>query len=319
LREVEGILAWYFGHIYGVREGRGVLPFYCDPQQVGAYAVAPAQLAAGEPAALFQLLITLSMYQALRDTVVMARQRATSSAEVAAVAGVGELERGLAETRCESLLTASSLSQTCSVTKASGPPDCVAQPGLPCPVKRAAGVFGRMGKMGKLPASAYLRLWCEDELALDRRRAEWLRLGRDEAAAHLVRLVADVDQLGRKLATLYVSALATEALAPGLSPWSELVAGDSLVVVDVNVARVVDRLSAGGAGRSYDQRAAWLTRVAHAIDLRQYRSDLPETSPRLVQQAMYRYASRSTRRAWGDRCAAAGCGTCPSRCCPFLG
>jgi hypothetical protein len=311
------MLEWYFSQVYGVREGRGVLPFYCDPQQVGAYAVAPAKLAAGEPTALFQLLITLAMYQALRDTVVMARQRATSPGEVAAVVSVTTLERELAATPCECLHSATRLSEDCSVTKALGQPDCESHPSLSCPVKQAAGVFGRMGAMGKLPASAYLRLWCEQELVLERRREEWLRFGRIETAAHLVRLVGGVDQLGRKLATLYVSALSTEALAPGLSPWSGLVAGESLVVVDVNVARVVDRLSAGSAGKSYDRRAAWLTRVAEAIDLRQFRSDLPETSPRLVQQAMYRFASRSTRRAWGDRCASGGCHACPSSCCPF--
>src|SRR5208283_2884813 len=46
------------------RDVPGVLPFYCDPDRVGRFAVDPRALAAGEDNALFKLFVGLSMYQA---------------------------------------------------------------------------------------------------------------------------------------------------------------------------------------------------------------------------------------------------------------
>src|SRR4051812_22154161 len=68
-------VSWYFRNLYGVCEGPGNLPFYCDAEKVGAFAVTPKDLAAGGDAAVFRLLVTLSMYQALRDVIIMRQQR----------------------------------------------------------------------------------------------------------------------------------------------------------------------------------------------------------------------------------------------------
>lgn len=68
--ETKAIVRWYF------EEGRTQgAPFYCDPDRVGAFAVAPDELAAGADTAVFRLFVTLSMYQALRDVVIMRQQR----------------------------------------------------------------------------------------------------------------------------------------------------------------------------------------------------------------------------------------------------
>ena len=43
---LEELVAWYAARVYGVLEGPGRVPFYCDPARVGGFAVAPAALAA---------------------------------------------------------------------------------------------------------------------------------------------------------------------------------------------------------------------------------------------------------------------------------
>lgn len=62
-RELRLLLAWWLE--------RRSSPFYCDSARIGAFAVKPNELAAGTDAAIFRLFVTLSMYQALRDVVIM--------------------------------------------------------------------------------------------------------------------------------------------------------------------------------------------------------------------------------------------------------
>ena len=71
---VAAIVRWYF------HEGRvGGMPFYCDPTRIGAFAIEPDELRAGTDAAIFRLFVTFSMYQALRDVVIMRQQRSLPS------------------------------------------------------------------------------------------------------------------------------------------------------------------------------------------------------------------------------------------------
>jgi len=186
-------------------------------------------------------------------------------------------------------------------------------------VKDATRVFNRMGDMGKLPTSAWLRLWqgggmqvmledvCREEPSPTKR------------AGLLVGRFAAVHRVGRKLATMFVSALSTPALAPGLTPWFPKIDGNELVVVDTNVARAVDALRAPGAAKTYDARELWVREQAARIDLRAFQPDLPAYSPRLVQEALYAFCSKSNRVARGDACAERGapCATCAPTLCPF--
>jgi hypothetical protein len=186
-------------------------------------------------------------------------------------------------------------------------------------VKDATRVFNRMGDAGKLPTSAWLRLWanggvrglvasvCREKLLPTRR------------AALLVTRFAAVHRVGRKLATMFVTALSTPALAPGLTPWFPEIDGNELVVVDTNVARAVDALRAPGAPKTYDAREQWVREQAAQIDLRVFRPDLPAYSPRLVQEALYAFCSKSNRVARGDVCVgrATPCRACATTLCPF--
>lgn len=129
--------------------------------------------------------------------------------------------------------------------------------------------------------------------------------------------LAEVHRIGTKLATMYVSALSTPVLAPGLAPWWPRIDGNHLVVVDANVGRVIDLLRPRGP-RTYAARAAWFRDVAMRVDLRKVRQDWPRCSPRLVQQAVYVFRSQSNRTAAGDRCSGtARCDAGVPELCPF--
>src|SRR4051812_11890357 len=176
-----------------------------------------------------------------------------------------------------------------------------------------------MGDMGKLPTSAWLRLWKDGGV-----RKVLADVCREEAsprerAALLVELFARVHRVGRKLATMFVSALSTPALAPGLTPWFPAIDGNELVVVDTNVARAVDAFREAGAPKTYAAREHWVRAQATQLDLRAFRSDLPPYSPRLVQEALYAFCSRSNRLANGDPCSErkTPCSGCSVALCPF--
>ena len=318
-RPIMAMVSWYFARVYGKAEGPGVAPAYCDPVRVGAFAVSPKALADGDDGAIFRVFVTLAMYQALRDEVIRSRQRALPRSSTRVVADGAFVRRSISKHDCSALLSADAFDRDCDVWKNGRIVDCGRCPGLRCHVKDATVVFNRMGDMGKLPSSAWLRLWksggvrkvladvCSEECSPTKR------------AALLVDRFARVHRVGRKLATMFVSALSTPALAPGLTPWFPEVDGNELVVVDTNVARAVDAMRPSGAPRTYDVREAWIRDQAARIDLRELHADVPSYSPRLVQQALYAFCSKSNRTARGDQCAAvpSACTDCAPALCPF--
>ena len=297
--ELHRILGWYFANVYGRREGPGILPYYCDPARVGSFAVEPAALAAGHPHALFRLFVCMSMYQARRDVVIMAQQRAMPRAAVAMLTSASLIGRMAKKIDCGFLGSGDAFDSGCDVHKADGHADCGHRPGLACPVKFATEVFRRTGDMGKLPVSAWLHLWRGRRFATEALSEVAMINEPSERAVMLVHELSRVYRVGRKLATMYVSALSTPAMAPGLTPWHPTMDGNALVVVDTNVQQVVDRLRGCGP-KTYQARADWIRRQAGTIDLRAFRADLPAYSPRLVQQAVYAFRSKSNRRANGE-------------------
>lgn len=313
--DLRRVVDWYF-LTSGLERGR--VPFYCDHNRVGAFAVSPDELAAGDDATVFRLFVTLSMYQALRDVVVMRQQQSLPRTSMRVVADAAFVKRSIARHKCPALRSTDAFEEDCDVSKIGNVIDCGTCPGTVCHVKDATMVFNRMGDMGKLPTSAWLRLWkdggvrkvlaevCRDEVSPTKR------------AALLVNRFACVHRIGRKLATMFVSALSTPALAPGLTPWFPDIDGNDLVVVDTNVARAVDALREPGAPRTYDAREQWVREQAAQLDLREFRSSLPSYSPRLVQQAIYTFCSKSNRSANGDPCSkGARCLGCVTVLCPF--
>jgi hypothetical protein len=299
---------------------RAPAPFYCDAERIGTFAIPPDELAAGTDAAIFRLFVTLSMYQALRDVVIMRQQRSLPRESMHVVADLSFVKRAIARHRCPTLASAEVFEECCDVTKTGESVDCGRCPGAACHVKDATVVFNRMGDMGKLPTSAWLRLWKGGGVHALLERVCWEEPLPTKRAALLVEHFASVHRVGRKLATMFVSALSTPAIAPGLTPWFPAVDGNELVVVDTNVARAVDALREPGAPRTYVARERWVREQAAKIDLREFRPGLPRYSPRLVQQALYAFCSKSNRVAQGDTCAVrpTPCSGCAPTLCPFV-
>jgi len=319
LSEVVRVVRWYFERAYGAWDG--LVPFYCDRETVGWFAVPPRSLAEGTEEAVFRLFVLVSMYQALRDEVIRKRQRGLRRSEVRVLGDLRAVRRAIFKHDCPALASPNAFESDCDVWKDGGAVDCARCPGARCHVKDATAAFNRMGDMGKLPSSAWLRLWKEggsQKILADVCRQERRPTRRADL---LVERYGSVYRVGRKLATMFVSALSTPALAPGLTPWFPEVDGNELVVVDTNVARAVDDLRPAGESKTYDARASWIREQAARIDLREFRDDLPRYSPRLVQQALYAFCSKSNRLARKDRCVTAShlCSDCAPTLCPLAG
>ena len=99
------------------------------------------------------------MYQALRDVVIMRRQGSLPRSAMRVVANVGFVKRSIAGHNCRALRSAATFEEGCDVSKVGEVVDCGTCPGARCHVKDATVTFDRMGDMGKLPTSAWLRLW----------------------------------------------------------------------------------------------------------------------------------------------------------------
>ncbi|MBK9032675.1 MAG: hypothetical protein IPL61_15610 [Myxococcales bacterium] len=319
---LDELVGWYVAHVHGRLEGPGVVPFYCDPARVGGFAVDPTQLAVGDDRALFRLFVALAMFQSRRDVDIMAIQRGMPRRAAEAMLAPRRLALAIDGARCQHLRAADGFDAGCSVYRvpdASGASACADRPRTPCHVKDATSAIGRMGDMGKLATSAWLRLRDDGDHGFGARFAR-VCAAHATPAARADALVADLAGFYRvadKLATFIVATLTVPELAPGLTPWHPVVDGHHLVIVDANVARVIDALRPRGP-RTYGARAAWWRRHAGALDLRRHRAAWPASSPRLVQQAAYWFRSRSNRDAAGLPCAAATAGDrCGNPVCPY--
>lgn len=316
--QLERIVRWYAARIYDRIEGGRVLPFYCDPKRVGAFAVPAAELARGDEDALFRLVIALAMYQSRRDVDIMAIQRSIRGPVAAKMVEPRRLRVLVERHPCSALKTASSFDNGCDVRRSSTSAVCARRPRTVCHVKEATAAIGRMGDMGKIPTSVWLHLTASGGFSglLEAACAETRSPA--DAADVVVRELAKIHRIGVKLATMIVSALSVPSIASGVAPWWPRLDGNHLVVVDANVARTIDALRARGP-RTHEAYANWFRRHAGTINLRAVRTDWPERSPRIVQQAVYWFRSRSNRAAVGDTCAVeTPCEECITRVCPFV-
>lgn len=319
--DLQRIVHWYFRNIYSRHEGPGVLPFYCDLQKVGHFAVEPERLAEGDEKTLFRLCVTLAMYQARRDVVIMRQQAGLSWRAVALLASSTAISRRVRENPCPLLSSLERFESSCSVRKEGSVVTCVERPRQECHVKEAAVALNRMADLGKLPTSAWLRLRQDGGfrrllLAVSREAEDPTR-----RADLLVARLSAIWRVGRKLATMFVSALSVPTLAPGLTPWFPLVDGNELVVVDTNVERGLGALLGAKTPRGYQAVVRWFREAAAVIDLRGLAPGVPEHSPRLVQQAVYSFCSRSNRVSRGDACVDRldACEACVPSMCPLPG
>jgi len=317
VEEIARIVSWYLVTAYGRWEGPGTVPFYGDPGRVGHFAVDLDALAARDPDAIFRLLVTLGAYQSRRDVDIMAIQRSIDARRAAKMTSLRKLRVLIDESACAYTRDADTFDRCCDVRRdfERDRATCWTRPRTRCHVKDATEAIGRMGDLGKMPTSAWLHLgsagpqrWFAEACLLE-----------NEPHARARRLVARVSMLyhiGIKLASMFVTALSVPELGWGAA-WAPEVDGSRIVVVDANVGRAINIWRMNRGPKTYSALARWLVAAADRIDLSRMRSTLPRSSPRLVQQAVYLFRSRSNRVALGDECAARPCNSCPSRVCPF--
>ncbi|MBF0154953.1 MAG: hypothetical protein HQL64_14520 [Magnetococcales bacterium] len=319
-QQLSAVIRWFIDTRLDQEHGPRAVPFFCDPERIGAFAVSPGALRDGTAPVLFQLFISLSMYQALRDVAIMRQQRSLSRNAMSVVADLDFVTRSIVRHHCPWLGSAQAFERGCQVSKLGGEIDCNTYPGIPCHVKEATKVFHRMGDMGKLPTSAWLRIWQEGGLKRILAEVNQETTSPTQRAMLLVEHFRKVHRVGRKLATMFVSALSTPVLYPGLTPWFPWIDGNELVVIDTNVARAIDLLRPTSAPKSYSSRENWLCFQAARLDLSDFHPGLPNYSPRLVQQALYAFCSKSNRVARQDACARTplACDCCARRLCPFV-
>jgi hypothetical protein len=320
-RAVERTVRWYLENVYGRLEGPGHVPFYCDTVRIGHFALSVKELSAERDPTLFKLFIVLAMFQARRDVLIMQHQRTMSLPQVRSLSALRVIGEGVARSPC-SALGGEDFDAECSARKlVSGEVDCNHRPGKPCHVKDASTLLGRMGDMGKLPTSAWLQFGGKGGISKILREISGESPDAHVRARMLVDRFEKVFRVGRKLATMFVSALSTPALAPGFTPWFPRVDGNCLVVVDTHVARAAVRLGGASSARApYESISGWVSSHARFVRLNSLRSDLPSFSPRVVQQALVAFSSKSNRTAHLDPCASrtAPCEQCVPELCPFV-
>lgn len=116
-----------------------------DPARVGHFAVAPADLASGSETTLFRLFVGMSMFQARRDVVIMAQQRAMPRDAVLALTSPARMREAARASPCLQLANATTFDEGCSVRKARAGMTCDHHPSADCHVKQASSLLRRMG------------------------------------------------------------------------------------------------------------------------------------------------------------------------------
>jgi hypothetical protein len=248
----------------------------------------------------------------------MELQRTMSGDITQSIASRRSLATLVAASPCEHMRSADVFDARCDVRRESAALiDCVSHAGEPCHVKNTSIALRRMADMGKLPTSAFLHLGRSGVIHRLLARVRTQTALPEERAKLLVAEFAVPYRIGRKLASMFVSAMSFPALSGGISPWFPEVDGSKLVVVDTNVRQAIRLLSPEENFGTYEACVAAVHRLAGEVDMREYSSAVPRFAPRLAQQALYLFRSRSNRRLHGDPCSLGPCAACVPDVCPF--
>jgi hypothetical protein len=315
------IVEWYFGKIYSFYEGPAIIPWYCNTKEIGYFAVNSKRLKAiPDSKTLFRLFITMTMYQALRDTVIAKRQRDLTLSQCNDLIDLGNIHNAILHHKCLALSHPEIFYKSCNVVKSNQIVDCLTHPGLDCPVKLASLAYGRMGDLGKLAISAVLN---HKFYGLFDKNMHIKISINDDATQRAYMLVTEfkkVFRVGSKLATMFVSALSTPGLFPDYTPWYPIIDGNDLVVIDTNVSKGIRILTNSMLPETYEAQGKWIRSNAKVINMSIYGYKLPEYSPRLLQQSLYWFISKSNRLRIKDTCSISkgNCQMCVPQLCPFV-
>jgi len=201
---------------------------------------------------------------------------------------------------------------------------CGRRPQTPCVLKRHTELLRRYGHFGKVPTSLALAITEAGANDLDDLRQKTLRDHRTRHARALAleRHLKAAWRVSDKIASMFLSLVTNPDLADVPGPWNLGTDWRHFVCIDSNVDLWLR--SVGFAGPwTYAARRGFLQQLSAKIPLRDRDRRLHDDNPRLVQQAMYMFMSRSNRLNASDDCAHGrpeSCRPCPRSLrgrCPF--
>ncbi len=311
------VVSWYLATHYGKAGDVGLADTFTDSECVGHFAVERRQLEAGKPDALFRLLVTVAMFQRLRDSHVMGILRGISTADAHELTSAKRLVQLCATSSCPAASTNERLLRDCDLTKDPNSRGvCSHNPDVQCHLKGHTELLRRYGHFGKVPSSAALVVNSVGDLRALRDR---ILLQHSDPTTRARALEAQLMQIWRvrdKIAAMYLSLLTVRDLGLADPPWANGVDATWFVVVDQNVDAFLRAIDYDGPW-TYEAKRAFIRQLSASVDLSQIRSGLASFNPRLVQQAMYLFMSSSNRRRSTLDCSHAGMEACRA-CAPTL-
>lgn len=320
VRSTNAVVGWYLQRSHLPGYDNGFLPMFCDRERVGPFAVRKVDALAGRPAALFKMLVATAMFQAQRDVQVQRILTEMPAADACLLSSKKRLLVRAQETGCSQLSSNSALLSGCDLGKdpVTKKGFCSRHPRRACHLKQDTEVLRRYGNFGKMPTSIALVLRETGAKDLrDLRRRVLLRTeGPRQAALELEAELCRAWRVDKKLANMFLSAISNPDLCGGTAPWSEGIDWTWFVVIDRNVDRFLEGVGYLGPW-TYEARRRFLLALARKIDLRGP-GHKPQNryNPRLMQQALYAFMSRSNRRANLADCCHEGeqvCRQCPAQ------
>jgi hypothetical protein len=308
---------WYLQRYFRTADDPGVTKRFCEPAQVGAFALDPARLAEGDARSLFRLLVMTVMFQRRQDQQILRVLRGTPASRVRELTDPALLLRLASESPCACLRSNANLIQDCDLAKdpVAKHGCCRSHPELECHLKHHTVWLKRYGHFGKVPTSAALMIREHGAEDLPHLYAQVIRAyrRRTDRAEALERALGAAWRISQKIASMFLSAVCNPDISDGLGPWGDGVEWRHFVVVDSNVDLFLRSINYRG-GASYNSRREFIRLIAQQIDLRALDRRLHRNNPRLVQQAMYLFMSASNRRSVMRDCMHEGqvaCNACP--------
>lgn len=315
------VVEWYRATHYGSDDDVGMIGTFCRPSAVGEFAANRDTLERGDDDELFKLLVTVAMFQRLRDALVMNILRGISARDAAVLTSVGSLATLAQNGPCAHMRANEGLLQSCDLTKdKDGNGCCSAEPNAACHMKEHTALLKRYGHFGKMPTSAALVV-TQGGGGLGRLRRDVFAASRDPLgrAHQLASRISEIWRVSDKLASMFLSLVCAPHMGLESPPWKAGIDWTWFVVVDRNVDLFLESIGYDGHG-TYEARRAFVRELAAKVDLQAIDSAWPAFHPRLVQQAMYLFMGASNRRASATDCRHwCSCAKCPAvlfRRCP---
>lgn len=309
------VVRWYFATYYGQSHDMGMAATFANEATVGEFAVDKEAVEAGDPASLFKLFISVSMFQRLRDAIVMQTLRGISHQDADELTSLPSLLSLIDTSGCDHIRTNDSIKKRCDLTKDdSGQACCSVAPDAPCHLKRHSMLLRRYGHFGKVPSSAALAIRESGAANLGELKDYVIGCSGGNpmvAALELERVVSQTWRVASKIAAMFLSLVTAPGMGFRTVPWATGIDWTYYVVIDRNVDLFLESIGYSGSG-TYEARRETVLALARQIDVSELCPGLPPFHPRLVQQAMFCFMSKSNRRLAAGDCSHHGksCGGC---------